>query len=736
MNSPLRFAFFAGALLFLPAALTGCAGGKKGSVQFEPIPVSELGERELDPQQQQTLRESLVAANREFEASNAAQERGDHEGSLKHYTQMLELLLDADIDPTVFYSLRKEMGSIEDAKADEALKRARGMQYTYDREALEYTKLGDLEFPPAMEERVQEEVRKIQRGYARNFTAGLSRSRRYVPYIQREFERAGLPADLVWLAMVESQFSPKIDSRVGAGGMWQFMRPTGRNYGLRADSEVDDRYDWKKSTKAAIQYLSYLYQMFEGSWPLAVTAYNRGEYGMLRAIEASGGERDLAKLISTPPASNHIPEEAKQFYAKFLASVIVARDPGSHGISAPETPIEETTDLVVRGGHRLRDLERDAGLARGALAALNPQYLRGVTPAQGDSMVTVPAAAREQIASALSKGPQSPVLLARSHVVKRGDTPSGIAQKYKVSMNDLMKANNLGSARSLRVGQRLTLPGIEDEEGVGGPEEIVAAAVAEPAPPAKRATYTVRRGDTLTRIAGLHDMSLDELRGLNGLGRRTVLHVGDTLEVQGAPGVQVAAKEPRPGDGETKLHTVKKGEYPGLIASKYQVPLPDLLAWNGLDATSTLHVGDRLKVYGNGEAGEAHDGGADAGTTAGKSTVYVVVPGDTAGTIAQRHGVRVADFAKWNGLGPKSVIKVGQKLEIRSGGNGAKAKPGKADAADSDNGKRIEHTVAKNQNPTTIAARYGVAVNDLFEWNGWSKAPVLKVGDKVVVYGK
>ena len=730
MRNLVRFALVAGALLVGPMLLGGCAGGKKGSVQFEPIPVSELGERELDPQQQQSLRESLVAANREFEASNAAQERGDHEGSLKHYTEMLELLLAADIDPTVFYSLRKEMGTIEDAKADEALKRVRAMQYDYDREALEYTKLSDLEFPPTLDARVQEEVRKIQKGYPKNFAAGLARSRKYVPYIRQEFERAGLPQDLVWLAMVESQFSPKIDSRVGAGGMWQFMRPTGRNYGLRADTEIDERYDWKKSTKAAIQYLTYLYQMFEGNWPLAVTAYNRGEYGMLRAIEAGGGERDLATLISTPPASNHIPEETKQFYAKLLASVIVARDPAGHGISPIETPVEATSDIVVRGGYRLRDLDRDAGLTRGTLAALNPQYLRGVTPAQGESVVTIPAAAREQVASALSKTPQAPMALAHAHVVKRGETPSSIAQKYKVALADLMKTNSITSARSLRVGQRLTVPGIGDEEGVGGPEEIVVAAVAEPAPPGARTTYTVRRGDTLTRIASLHDMPLDELRRLNGLGRRTVLHVGDTLEVSKTPGVQVAAREPRSADAETAVHTVKKGEYPGLIASKYKVPVSELLAWNGLDASSTLHVGDRLKVFGNGDPATGQDG--DAGTAPEKSSVYVVAPGDTAGTIAQRHGVRLADLAAWNNLGPKSTIKVGQKLEIRTGGNPKE----EAGTADTDNGKRIEHAVAKNQNPTTIAARYGVALNDLFEWNGWSKAPVLKVGDKVVVYGK
>src|SRR5690606_14181724 len=149
--------------------------------------------------------------------------------------------------------------------------------------------------------RIETEINEIQESYRKNFQYGLNRSAMYRPYIEMELAKAGLPQDLVWLAMVESQFHPNVVSRAGAAGMWQFMPATARRYGLRVDKYVDERRDWQKATAAAIRYLTDLGNMFQGDWSLAISAYNMGEYGLERAIAMNGGDRDLWRLLETPP---------------------------------------------------------------------------------------------------------------------------------------------------------------------------------------------------------------------------------------------------------------------------------------------------------------------------------------------------------------------------------------------------------------------------------------------------
>lgn len=722
-------------------------------VQFQPIPIAEVDRQELGPVQPRTVTELLRAANDAFTSANAAQEKGDHEASLRHYTLMLELLIEADLDPTIFYDLRNEFSRILNTSSRQARAYERTPPSSLRAEELVVTAKSELAYPYPLPERVLVELDQIQTLYAKNYEAGLERSYRYTPYIREEFRKAGLPQDLVWLAMVESQFTPKIVSRAGAGGMWQFMKTTARAYGLRVDDEVDERYEWRKATKAAIAYLSDLYEMFDGSWPLAISAYNMGERGLARAIALNGDERNFWKLIETPPAANRIRRETKKFYPKLLASAMVAKNPGRYGIHPSPHAAENTRYMTIKGSYALADLEEEAGLRSRTLQKLNPQYIRGYTPYGMENQVVVPVASRTKVAAAVRKLPQ---LRKGTHVVRPGETPGGIARRYDVSAGELMRANNIVSARRLRIGQRLVIPGIAEESG--------ASPGASRSATGGRRTHTVRRGDSLSKIAARYGLTVSNLQALNNLGRRTRIHVGDTLVV--------ARQQPAPAaipKGKFIEHTVASGEFPGKIARRYKVGVDDFLAWNGLTKASTIHVGQKLKVYSAASApvpetavAASNDTGKNlvepesaaepeviAKATAGElqrgpretaKRIHKVAPGENPSTIAAKYKVRTRDFLAWNGLNPKSVLHIGDEYVVhvpasQSGTASDRQELAKATSGPStEQRQKTTHVVTRGQNPSTIARRHGVKLRDLFSWNDWEKDPLLHIGDKVIVY--
>ncbi|MEX2015066.1 MAG: transglycosylase SLT domain-containing protein, partial [Candidatus Hydrogenedentales bacterium] len=483
-------------------ATTSTDTGAGPAYQFDPIPVAEVGEEELAPVAPQTIEDLLRAANEHFEAANSAQAKDDHTEALRHYTMMLEQLIEADLDPTVFYQLRSEFARILDSAEGDTRLVKRSELPPWSVQASAPTRSGTrLEYPNPLNQNVLTEISEIEEGYPKNFLRGLERSHRYLPYIQSEFLKAGLPSDLVWLAMVESQFTPRINSRVGAGGMWQFMPGTARRFGLTIDSYVDERYDWKKSTQAAITYLTQLHEMFNGSWPLAVSAYNKGEYGMERAVAMGGGERDLWRLMEITPAANHLPQETRKFYPRLLASAIVAENPRQYGFTPSyETP-ERSVYVPVSGSLKLTDLEEAAKLPKGTLVALNPQLIRGVTPPGRTTDISVPVEKRALVIAATKATPQAPT---GTHVVRRGETLAALAQQHGVTVDALMEENDIKSARKLRVGQRLVIP--ESGSRQTAPAQVAPAPAAgvqlavETTPAINRESaqiYKVVAGDTL-----------------------------------------------------------------------------------------------------------------------------------------------------------------------------------------------------------------------------------------------
>jgi membrane-bound lytic murein transglycosylase D len=628
---------------------TASAPAGQEHYQFAPLPPAEIISQDLGPRSDRPTSESLAEAEAEFLAAAEARERGDEAAAYQHYTEMMERLLDANIDPATFYRMREQFADTPGAPSAQPEAPAGP---ALDRQ---------LEASAPVNARVQAEIEAIQRVYPKSFQAGLDRSYRYLPYVHQKFAEAGLPEDLMWLAMVESQFTPKINSHAGAGGMWQFMRGTGRRYGLRTDWYVDDRYDWRKATDAAIDYLSELYGIFDGNWPLAITAYNMGEGGLARAIDSAGGEDDLWRLIETRSTSRRIAMETKRYYAKLLATIIVAKNPEQYGFERRPQPAEDAQPLKVRGFYSLAEIEKKAGIERGALAALNPQLLRGYTPPARETVLAVPAAHNGRVATVLASMPE---MRPGTHVVRPGETLGKIASIYRVPVSELQSANSISSPKNLRAGQQLVIPG-----GVTlGDEDAVVTASA----PAR--SYTVRTGDSLSEIADRHRVSVKDLQRWNRLGASTEIRAGQRLmvtaaEPAAAPVRERVASAPVAQSEAASTHVVRRGETASLIAKKHGVAVGDLLAWNDLTSRSVLHIGDTLVVQNPAVRTAAAPAATVmhvAATTAGGPVrqIHSVATGEGVGEIAGQYDVSVETLYEWNGWKEAPMLGAGDEVVV------------------------------------------------------------------------
>jgi len=310
-------------------------------------------------------------------------------------------------------------------------------------------------------------------------TLWVSRSGHYLGMIREILRARGLPEDLAYTAMIESGFKPDAVSRVGAKGMWQFMAPTARRYGLRVDSWVDERYDPEKATVAAAAYLRDLHNQF-GSWELAQAAYNAGEMKIIRAMQKTGSS-DFWTLAD----SKYLRRETKEFVPQIHAATMIGREPDRYGFEFDEPEPVAIARVKVPPGTDLRRLAASASIPFVQLRSLNRVLVRAVTPPGRPWELRVPAASLESVTVALAprRRTPAPAVVATAsvkttrvasrgdvHVVRPRDTVSSIAKQYGVSVRDLLRWNRLEQQARIHPGDRLrvaTRPSVESD-GQGG----------------------------------------------------------------------------------------------------------------------------------------------------------------------------------------------------------------------------------------------------------------------------
>ena len=296
----------------------------------------------------------------------------------------------------------------------------------------------------------------------------------YMPMIESALDSYNMPQELKYLPIIESAFNPKAVSRVGAKGLWQFMFQTGKLYGLKANSYIDERFDPLKSTHAAIRYLRDLYKFFQ-SWDLAIAAYNCGPGNVKKAIIRSGGKTNFWQIY------RFLPRETRGYIPAFIAVNYIMNYYEEHGIipMQPNLPIATDTVHVNKNLHfsqvsELCDIELDA------IRAMNPQYIRDIIP--GKSQTCVLRLPNETITNLLNLGdsvykhreeeffPTTQLAQLEKgmkvndggrgtgtrHKVRNGETLSTIARKYGVSVKQIMKANGMKNT-NLRAGRYINI---------------------------------------------------------------------------------------------------------------------------------------------------------------------------------------------------------------------------------------------------------------------------------------
>src|SRR5262245_1358847 len=271
----------------------------------------------------------------------------------------------------------------------------------------------------------------------------FQRSPQYLAMILPVLRSRGLPDELAYTAMIESGFNPRAVSRVGAKGLWQFMAPTARLYGLRVDRWVDERLDAEKSTVAAAWYLRDLHTR-HGSWELAQAAYNAGAVTVDRAVRKTGST-DFWTLART----KLLKRETKDFVPAIHAAVLIGRDPGQYGFECNGATTFPEFDLVtVPPGTDLKKVAARTGISFEELRALNPTLIRGVTPPGKTWDVRVPSGTREGAVAALTPRKKTVQVAntghrasddAEVHIVRPRDTVASIAKQYGVSVGNVVR---------------------------------------------------------------------------------------------------------------------------------------------------------------------------------------------------------------------------------------------------------------------------------------------------------
>jgi len=311
------------------------------------------------------------------------------------------------------------------------------------------------EIPMVVNDHVMREIQSFQTLERDFFLESYKRSGRYRGDMVKALKEAGLPEDLSWLPLIESGFKSRALSRSRAFGLWQFIPSTGYKFGLKRNAWVDERLDPDKATAAAIAYFKELHQMF-GDWATVLAAYNCGEGSVARVIR----DQKVNYLDNFWDFYERLPRETARYYPRFLAVLAIVKEPEKYGftLEEPDQPLPYETVMIERPV-RLSAFAEQTGISVEDLSALNPELRRDATPSTLYTL-KVPPGKGETVLAGIDNLPKwsPPKVEYVVHRVRRGETLSLIALRYRTSIDRIAEANNIRKGKLLRVGQKLKIP--------------------------------------------------------------------------------------------------------------------------------------------------------------------------------------------------------------------------------------------------------------------------------------
>lgn len=549
-------------LFFLLVGLSACASRTPATVasapvQKAPVPVAAPVPAPVDP-----VTQAIAAAEGAFEAGRAASQQGHLKDARLAFDLALDTLLlmpggarsDARLSAAVD-SLTDRISALElatlssgdgfteiatePAAIDALLSLPSAEADAMPAPEVATVVRADLattahDIPIPLNDRVLRFVELFQ-GRLRGFlTDGLTRGAPYLPMIHTVFREEGLPLDLGFVPLVESGFKTTALSRASARGVWQFMRPTGTENGLKHDWYIDERADPEKATRAAAKYLKTLHRMFGGDWHLALASYNGGPGRVQRAVKRAG----IDDFWDLTESSRFLPRETRDYVPMILAAAIIARNPAQYGFEVPAALPFATDVVTVKGPVDLRRVAEWAGVPADDIRTLNPELRRWTTPIRSrDYQLRVPMGSMASVLEGYTEAAPEDAAALQWYVVRKGESLPTIARRLKVSRGDLAEANYLNATARVLPGQRLVVPRAPSGALLAsrGSSAAPAATVASVDPDARqaettRSVYRVRKGDTLFSIARRHGVTIENLRVWNRL-KGSSLSIGDRLQI-------------------------------------------------------------------------------------------------------------------------------------------------------------------------------------------------------------
>ena len=422
----------------------------------------------------------------------------------------------------------------------------------------------------------------------------LDRARPWLYDILNELEARDLPGELALLPIVESAYDPFAYSRESASGPWQFLTATGREQGLVINQWYDGRRDFHAATRAALNYLTYLANLFEQDWALAFAAYNAGQGRVGRLVR-----RNAARGRGTEWDELSLPRETRAYVPKIKGLSCLFREPEAWGVELPQVEDEPRVARVELPGQTDVVLAATlSGVEMATLLSLNAGLNNHLTSPEGPHALTVPIEYAADLRAALVEmqsieAPDLPVQW-REISVQRGDTLSELAQRHQTTVATLRRINNLGSDR-LSIGQQLRLDEqiVEVDESVhpqyaSAYQELIA--LQQQLIPTNRVIHRVRSGESLWVIARRYGISVSDLQRMNNLGSNSMIRPGQRLTID--RGRRIGDRE-RP-----RNYIVRSGDSLWTIARRQGVSMENLMRWNQLNANSILQIGQRLVLRG------------------------------------------------------------------------------------------------------------------------------------------
>jgi membrane-bound lytic murein transglycosylase D len=428
-------------------------------------------------------------------------------------------------------------------------------------------------------------------------TRVFTRAQRYLPHIANELDRRDLPLELALLPIVESAYDPFAYSHGRAAGLWQMIPGTATRFGVKQNWWYDGRRDVVDSTRAALEYLAYLYKFNEGDWLNAIASYNSGEGNVRKAVRrnrAANKPDDFWNLRLSKETSAYVP--------RLLALVKIVSDPEQYNVVLPRVP-DEKQFVVADVGSQI-DLALAAELAGvdvDTVYTFNPGYNRWSTDPKGPHTLVLPVDVADSFVTALEEVPVKERVRWQRHLVKNGEAISQIANKYHTTVAAIKSANSMRS-NTIRAGHYLMIPvATKPLSAYSKSADARLEKTQNRQRAANKVEHVVRSGESFWTISQKYNVTTRELSAWNGMAPRDTLPVGRKLVVwTNASVADTPRMSPTSALGNTtrKLrYTVRNGDSLYVIARKFRVGIDQIAKWNNLDKNKILRPGQTLTMY-------------------------------------------------------------------------------------------------------------------------------------------